>query len=184
MKMTKIILVAVFAGLGSNANAITPYFSAGGSLGIGGGDSSVRSGGFSGTVGVRYKLADINMRTEFEYNNLVFNKKYTYASNEYDYDLKTQLYLVNVLADIYGNVLKSGLHFGISVGAADYKRDLPEYWDIDDRDKLSFVYGATAGVGIYMLAGLYADVGVRYLRTLDDDAIDSFNPYFGLRYGF
>lgn len=182
--MKKIAIIVGLCLCARGAVAITPYFSAGGSVGIGGGDGAVRSGGFAGAFGVRYKVADINMRTELEYNNLIYDKEYKYAGQTYDYDLKTQLYLVNVLADIYGNGMRSGLHLGVTAGVADYKRDLPKFLGGVMGDKTSFIYGASAGVGIYMLAGLYADVGVRYLRTMDDDGIDSLSPYFTIRYGF
>lgn len=182
--LRKIPLIILGLSATIPAHAITPYFSVGGSLGLSSGDGTLRSGGFAGAFGVRYEVADINMRTELEYNNAIYSKQYTVADITYDYDMKTQLYLVNMLADIHIGELRSGLQFGLTAGIADYTRDLPDALDIYDANKTSFVYGATAGFAIYLIGGVSADVGIRYLRTADSDGIDSLNPYFTLRYGF
>ncbi len=185
LKVFAVVAACMTAGA---AHAWAPYFSAGGSLGIGLGKDSARSGGFSGAAGIRYKVSDLNMRTEFEYSNIIYKKEYKVQTAEgtykHDYDLKTNMYLVNVYADPQMPLTHSGLHIGLTAGAVTYHRDLPDFIDADTGRKTTFVYGATAGLGLHLLIGLYADVGVRYLRTLDDDVVDSLSPYFSLRYGF
>ncbi len=184
--------IATFAFIGAllagPAYAWAPYFSGGGSLGIGLGDDKARSGGLSGALGVRYKVSDMNMRTEFQYSNTIFRKEYkehtATGTQKHDYDMKTNMYLINVFADPQMPLTHSGLHFGLSAGAVTYRRDLPDYIGASDKSKTTFVYGASAGLGLRLLIGLHADIGVRYLRTLDDDVINGISPYINLRYGF
>lgn len=161
------------------AMAWSPYFSAGGSVSLNG-----AGGGFAGAAGVHYDLGPFNMRTEFEYANTVFSRDYKYMAQTHSYDLETNLYMANVYADFRIDKLRSGLHFGLTAGVADYRHKYPEYIGLDTDRKTSFLYGATAGVGLYMIGGLVADIGVRYLRTADADGIDNLSPYFNLRYGF
>ncbi len=188
MIIKSIIMTVTAIICATSAYAWSPYFSAGGSLGISLGGDSARSGGFSGAAGVRYKLANVQMRTEFEYSNTIFRKEYDLETANgpatYDYDLKTQMYLVNLLATPRFSTRRSGVHFGLIAGAVTYKRDLPDFIRDHNDTKTSFIYGATAGVGLNLAGNLFTDIGVRYLRTLDDNVIDNFTPYFNLRYGF
>ncbi|MBD5388683.1 outer membrane beta-barrel protein [bacterium] len=182
------IVVAAIGLMGTSAHAWAPYFSAGGSLGFSLNGDSARSGGFSGALGVRYTVANTPMRTEFEYANLIYRKTYTIDTANgpanHDYDLDTQMYVMNIMASPKIPLRRSGLNIGLTAGAVTYKRDLGWAPGADDGRQTTFVYGATAGLGLNLMGGLYADVGVRYLRTLDDDVIDNLTPYFNLRYGF
>lgn len=184
----KMCAAAVLACVSGPALAWAPYFSAGGSLGLGLGHDSARGGGFSGAAGVRYKISDVNMRTEIEYSKRIYEKEYKYTTadgeHHHDYDLNTDMYLLNVFVDPQMPLTHSGLHIGATAGAVTYRRDLPDFIDADDKTKTTFVYGASAGLGLHLLIGLHADVGVRYLRTLDDDVMDSISPYINIRYGF
>ena len=184
-KLTLFLLIGLII---TPAHAWSPYFSAGGSLGLSLGGDNARSDGFSGVAGVRYKLANVQMRTEFEYANTIFRKEYQFqAANgpaTHNYDLKTQMYLVNILATPRFSTRRSGIHFGLTAGATTYKRDLPDFIRDHNDTRTSFIYGATAGIGLNLAGNLFTDIGVRYLRTLDDDVIDNFTPYFNLRYVF
>ena len=187
--MKKILLSALILILGiAPAHAMSPYISAGGSLGFSLSGDNARSGGFSGAAGLRYTVANIPMRTEFEYSNLIYRKTYHFDTgagrDSLDYDLKTQMYLVNVLANLKIPMMRSGFHIGLSAGALTYRRDMPDSLGGDTGTQTTFIYGATAGVALNLIGGLYGDIGVRYLRTLDDDVVDNLTPYFNLSYGF
>ena len=184
----RLCAAAVLILVAMPAMAWAPYFSGGASLGVKMGGDSVRSGGFSGAAGVRYRVSDMNMRTEFEYSNVIVRKEYKFQTangpTTYDYDMKTQMYLVNVYADPQLPLMHSGLHVGLTAGALTYRRDLPDFAGGADAARTTFVYGASAGFGLRLVMGLHLDAGVRYLRTADRDVVAGFSPYAGLRYGF
>ena len=184
----KILCILLICPPIASAHAWSPYLSAGGSLGFSLSGDNARSGGFSGAAGLRYTVANIPMRTEFEYSNLIYRKTYHFDTvagrDSLDYDLKTQMYLVNVLANPKIPMMRSGFHIGLSAGALTYRRDLGDGLDVDTGTQTTFIYGATAGVALNLIGGLYGDIGVRYLRTLDDDVVDNLTPYFNLSYGF
>lgn len=169
--MKKYITFALLSLIVAPAQALTPYLSTGITSGI------QNSGKHASTsyntlwtlnAGVQYALNDnISMRNGIEYAMSDYTFKNTAGGIDYEYDTKTKIYMGNIVAEFHPTGFQSSIYAGVSAGITNYTTELKHPYVAPTTEHSTFTYGASAGVSINIIAGLYADVGVRYLTTAD-----------------
>lgn len=188
--MKKYLLIAISSLfiLPHDASALSPYFSTGITNGI---QSSGRHAStayntlWTLTAGVKYGLTNnIYMRNEFEYAK----SDYTFTSSvggiDYEYDTKTQIYMGNIIAEFQPRGFSSSVYAGISAGQTNYETTLKQPYTAPATEHSTFTYGASAGLSLNIIAGLYIDLGLRYLTTADAKSDGNLITTSSIHYGF
>lgn len=171
--MKKYIFTILFALalLPYNATALTPYLTTGVTGGFqnsGKHASTAYSTLWTMTFGIKYGLTDnIAMRNEIEYAKSDYSFTSDVGGINYEYDTNTQIYMGNIIAEFRPIGFSSSLYAGISAGQTNYKTTLKRPYSAPTESFSTFTYGATAGLSINLIAGLYIDLGLRYLTTAD-----------------
>ncbi|MBP5707446.1 MAG: outer membrane beta-barrel protein [Alphaproteobacteria bacterium] len=188
--MKKYIFTTLFALilLPHNATALTPYFSTGMTGGFqnsGKHASTAYSTLWTMTFGIKYGLTDnIAMRNEIEYAKSDYNFTSDVGGINYEYDASAQIYMGNIIAEFRPVGFSSSLYAGFSAGTTNYETTLHHPFSAPTESFSTFTYGATAGVSLNLIAGLYVDLGLRYLTTADAGDDGNLTTTAGMHIGF
>ena len=186
-KYIAIILLGLLF-LPHNASALAPYFSTGITSGIqnsGRHASTAYNTLWTLTAGVKYGLTNnIFMRNEFEYGKSDYTFKNSIGGIDYEYDTNTQIYMGNIIAEFQPHGFSSSIYAGISAGTTNYKMTLKRPYSGSGEKYNTFTYGASAGISLNIIAGLYIDLGVRYMTTADAKSDGNLITTSSIHYGF
>lgn len=188
MKTNTLFMALVIIAAPNVATALTPYFSTGITSGIqsnGHHASTAYNTLWTLNAGVQYALNhNIYMRNGIEFATGDYTFKSDVGDMRYEYDTNTQIYLGNIVAEFHPTGFRSGIYAGISAGVTNYKTTLKSPTTAPSESNSTFTYGASAGVSVNLIGGLYVDLGVRYLTTADAGSDGSFVTTGGLHLGF
>lgn len=170
------------------ANALTPYFSAGVTSGLQNGGkhaSTAYNTMWTVNAGVQYALTpNVSMRNGVEYATSDYTFKNSIGGIDYEYDTKTKIYMGNIVAEFSPTGFQSSIYAGISAGVTNYTMELKQPYTAPATDNSTFTYGASAGVSISIVAGIYADLGIRYITTADAGSNGNLVTNAGIHMGF
>ncbi len=188
MKKHILIGLLTLCTVPNTASAITPYFSTGVTSGVknnGNHASTAYNTLWTLTGGVQYALtSNISMRNGIEFAMGDYTYKNDTAGINYEYDTKTKIYLGNAVVDFRPTGFRSSIYAGISAGVTDYETTLKSPITAPTESHSTFTYGATAGVSLNIIAGLFADFGVRYLTTAEAGSNGNIITTGGIHMGF
>ena len=188
MKHITPFLCLVGATMPTMAHALTPYLSAGMTSGIqNNGRHASTAYNMLWTVngGIQYALTpNISMRNGIEYAMGDYTFKNDVGGIKYEYDTKTKIYMGNIFSSFPPTGFSSSIYAGISAGVTNYDTTLKSPWAAPTESHSTFTYGASAGISLNIIAGIYADFGVRYLTTADAGSDGNLITTGGIHMGF
>ena len=120
------------------------------------------------------------MRNEIEFAT----SEYTFSYASYEYDTRTKIYLGNVIAEFRPYGFNSGLYAGVSAGTTNYETTQKRPTPAPATEHSTFTYGAMVGVNVNLVAGLYIDLGLRYITNTDAGHDGNIVTTTGIHYGF
>lgn len=177
----------LFAGA-QPAAALTPYFSTGVTSGIQNRGHHASTGYdmlWTLNAGVQYNLTNnISMRNGIEFAMGDYTFKSDVGGVNYEYDTKTKIYMGNIVASFHPNGFNSSIYAGISAGVTNYDTTLKSPYAAPTESHSTFTYGASAGISLNIIGGLFADFGVRYLTTADAGTDGNLITTGGIHLGF
>ncbi len=187
MKKYLIFAILAFCAI-APATALTPYLSAGVTSGFqnnGKHASTSYSSLWTITGGVQYALTNnISMLNGAEYATSNYTFKNSAGGIDYEYDTKVQMYMANAVAQFNPTGFRSGIYVGISAGITNYTTELKRPFSEPATEHSAFTYGASAGLSLNLIGGLYGDIGVRYITNADARNDGNFITTANLHMGF
>lgn len=188
MKYTTLFAILTLCATPTMAGAITPYLSAGVTSGIqnnGRHASTAYNTLWTINGGVQYALTNnISMQNGIEYAMGDYTFKSDVGGIDYEYDTKTKIYMGNIVASFHPTGFSSSIYAGISAGVTNYDTTLKSPYAAPTESHSTFTYGASAGISLNIIAGIYADFGVRYLTTADAGSDGNLITTGGIHMGF
>jgi len=189
-----VMLLGVFTTSASASDFdIRPYISAKvgiGTVEVAGSDFAPIGLTYSGVAGANIKTEFINLRAEFEYQDLSASHTISELSmssvvTNSRLQVDANFYKTNVYIDFLENYsLKPYVGFGFGLGRFNENLAVNNI-SMGDVSDTGFTYSLYTGLGFQIFRGLYGDIGAFYNNTsIFNTNIETIGGTAGLRYNF